>query len=246
MHSIYRITNQINSKSYIGQSINPYRRWNKQHIYNTNRVKNGAKLGDNNIQLIHLKIAEYGIENFEFQILEEVDTQKDANLREEHWAEKYSSYAPAGYNIQKCGEYKPPSEETKRKISEAQIGKKISNATREKLRQINLGKILSEEHKKAISEGMKNSEVENKGQFIKGQKAPTKAFKKGHVPWNTGKSGYKVPALSKAKLGKTKYTMEQILEMKRLKMIGHSYRAIAREFSTVHSQVKKLINEHAA
>jgi len=64
------------------------------------------------------------------------------------------------------------------------------------------------------------------------------------VPWNAGKSGYKVPAISKAKKGKTKYTTEQILYMKKLKSQNVSYRAIAKEFGTSHTYVKRLIETY--
>lgn len=242
-HSIYRITNKVNGKHYVGQTKNVRNRWNR-HKELQKKANDANYKYRKFIQVIHYALAKYGLENFEFVVVEEVETQEQANDREEHWARELNSYAPSGYNVTKCGEHKALSEETKRKISEAQKGRKVPKHRKQQISKTLTGRTLSEEHKQVISEGMKNSEVENTGQFQKGQKAPAKAFKKGHVPWNTGKSGYKVPAISKAKTGKTKYTTEQILYMKKLKSQGESYRAIAREFGTAHTYVKKLIETH--
>jgi group I intron endonuclease len=59
MTGIYKITNKINGKVYIGQSINIERRW-KEHI--SDKRKNS---------LIHLAIEKYGEKNFNFEIIEE-------------------------------------------------------------------------------------------------------------------------------------------------------------------------------
>ena len=54
------------------------------------------------------------------------------------------------------------SEETKKKMSEAQKGRKVSDECKEKLRQINLGKKHSEETKKKLSEISKQAWVKRK------------------------------------------------------------------------------------
>lgn len=59
---IYKITNKINNKSYIGQSKDIYRRW-REHIKNFKDVQNN--------QVIYLAIRKYGLENFDFSIVEE-------------------------------------------------------------------------------------------------------------------------------------------------------------------------------
>ena len=55
---IYQITNKVNNKIYIGQSIDIERRWN-QHKY-----------GKGSVVLMNA-IKKYGLDNFEFKILEE-------------------------------------------------------------------------------------------------------------------------------------------------------------------------------
>ena len=59
--ALYKITNVINGKSYIGQSVDPKKRF-ASHI---NRSKN-----DSDNSPIHSAIKKYGKENFTLEILE--------------------------------------------------------------------------------------------------------------------------------------------------------------------------------
>ena len=62
LKAIYKITNKINNKCYIGQSNNPMQRW-KSHKSHTNI---GDDIGKS---AIHDAMRKYGIENFEFSII---------------------------------------------------------------------------------------------------------------------------------------------------------------------------------
>ena len=62
MKAIYKITNKLNNKCYIGQSNNPMERW-KQHKY---RAKNEVDKGKS---AIHDALREIGEENFLFEII---------------------------------------------------------------------------------------------------------------------------------------------------------------------------------
>lgn len=86
MKAIYKITNQINYKIYIGQSINPQERW-QAHIKHSNYPIGQA-------------ITKYGVENFTFEILEWVHNY---NEREMYWINYYQSCGINGYNLNHGG-----------------------------------------------------------------------------------------------------------------------------------------------
>lgn len=87
MVGIYKITNQLNGKVYIGQSINIEHRW-KEHIQ---EAKNGIR----NYALYNA-MRKYGIENFSFEIIEEC-SEKELDEKEVYYIKEYNSYYD-GYN----------------------------------------------------------------------------------------------------------------------------------------------------
>lgn len=92
MIGIYKITNIINNKSYIGQSINIDKRLYEHKykaFYKTDRSYNSA---------IHPAFRKYGIENFSFEILEEC-LLEELDEKEKYYIQKYNSLIPNGYNI---------------------------------------------------------------------------------------------------------------------------------------------------
>ena len=184
---IYKITNLINGKVYIGQSIDIEKRFN---TYKRLDCKMQTK--------IYRSLNKYGVENHTFEIIQECDIEI-LNERERFWQEHYNVLGKNGLNCRltksndktgkmceetkiklsdkkkgvkvhtieskrKISEHfkgKKKSEETRRKLSEINKGKKLSEETRKKISQIQIGKKLSEEHKRKISEsnkGKKKSE----------------------------------------------------------------------------------------
>lgn len=90
---IYIIKNDINTKVYIGQSLD-----SKQ------RFKSHCK-GDYDNSLIDKAIQKYGKEHFWFEILE--SQIENYNEREKYWIKYYNSLIPFGYNILAGGEAPP-------------------------------------------------------------------------------------------------------------------------------------------
>ena len=122
---IYKITNKVNGKVYIGQSIRPIEQRFQRHI-------NDAV---NNILDTHFAraIRKYGKENFYIELIETCDSQTELNLREQYWIRKYDSINN-GYNetdaTNKCGgnTYMSKTEnemkEISEKISKTKLGSK--------------------------------------------------------------------------------------------------------------------------
>ena len=97
MIGIYKITNRINNKVYIGQSTNIQKRW----INHQSTSRNPNEAGYN--YPLYQAMRKYGIDNFTFEILEEC-TQQQLNEREKYWIQYYNAYGDGGYN-QKEGGY---------------------------------------------------------------------------------------------------------------------------------------------
>lgn len=96
--SIYKITNIINSKVYIGQtSVSPMRRW-QDHF---NAYKN-----TNNKLYLYNEMRFYGIENFTFQILETNIDLSVLNEREQYYIQLYHSNDTLyGMNLTRGGQF---------------------------------------------------------------------------------------------------------------------------------------------
>lgn len=91
MIGIYKIQNKLNGKIYIGQSVNITRRlW--EH-----KTSKNAKPGN-----IDYYIQKEGIDNFEYDIIEECDKESLIE-REIYWIKYYDSYNK-GYNLTLGGE----------------------------------------------------------------------------------------------------------------------------------------------
>ena len=140
MIGIYKITNKLNGKVYIGQSINIEKRW-KQHINDP---------GYN----IHNAIKKYGKENFSFEVLLECPAEMLNNWERDMIA-LYDCISPKGYNLTEGGEGYRRSEETRLKMSEAKKGKHHSEEHKRKISESKKGIHRSEETRLKMSNSRK-------------------------------------------------------------------------------------------
>lgn len=120
---VYKITNKVNGKIYIGKTGDATRRW-KKHL---TVAKSPTQ---NNHRLIHKAIRKYGENNFSFEIIESVDLESEALEKEMRWIAYYQSNTArygkdAGYNQTDGGEGTSGhkhSEESIKQMSESHIG----------------------------------------------------------------------------------------------------------------------------
>ena len=101
MNYIYVYTNKLNNHQYVGQT-NDLARRQREHL---SCSFNPESTSYNH--LFHKKIREYGIENFEFSVLETVSTIEEANFAEQKWIETLKTYAGdnlGGYNMDRGGQ----------------------------------------------------------------------------------------------------------------------------------------------
>ena len=92
---IYKITNTINGKSYIGQTIQNV----KERFYQHCATKCSKAVSN---MAIHRAIKKYGKSNFTVEVIEEINSA-NLNDRERYWIKYYNSYNN-GYNSTKGGQ----------------------------------------------------------------------------------------------------------------------------------------------
>ena len=147
MGYVYKITNTINGKSYIGISIHePEKRRIKDHLS-----------GHGN-QDIADDINIYGKDAFTYEILEANVFDELVPDLEVAYIASFNTVAPHGYNQNSGGSHAIPSEETRRKMSEANKGKKRTPhtaETKQKISEANRGKIRTPETRHKLSEANK-------------------------------------------------------------------------------------------
>lgn len=124
MGYIYKITNQISKKCYIGvtKKNNPYIRWNEHK----RKIEQGI-----GCPALQCAVKKYGIDNFTFEILI-ICFDEERYKFEIEYIKKYNSIAPNGYNLTKGGEGggfygKKHSQKTINKISQVSKQKYIDN-----------------------------------------------------------------------------------------------------------------------
>ena len=96
MGFIYKITNKLSKKCYIGETkeSSPEIRW-KQHVYTISKGTGCPALRD--------AVVKYGLENFTFEVVI-ICFDEDRFAQERHYIKKYNSVVPNGYNILEGGE----------------------------------------------------------------------------------------------------------------------------------------------
>ncbi len=118
---IYKITNKINGKSYIGQTIRSIReRW-ENHKTTAKYLKRDTYL--------YKAIRKYGLENFTIEEIDGANSLSELNYKEFIAIHKNNTLAPNGYNLKEGGGNKTNSEASlikavsKRNIKKGGTGK---------------------------------------------------------------------------------------------------------------------------
>ena len=181
---IYCIRNLINGKRYIGSSNNLRRRL----IGHKHRLKKGNHVN----RVLQSAWNKYGEAAFVFEILKLCDVS-DCLHQEQEFVDRLNCIAPGGYNLRKdvTANYGlRHTDESKRKISEAQTGRKLPEAWCKNIGNGKRGSKHSDESKAKISTartGITPKWTDPIGRGLKISEART---------------GYVMPELTKRKLSK--------------------------------------------
>jgi len=150
---VFKTKNLSNGKLYIGQT--------------TTRRKDYIGSG----KCFKCAVKKHGKESFKRINLKSCNCQEDLDFWEKQYIKIFNSLFPNGYNLNLGGNgVGEHSEEVKRKISEATMGKKnhnfgkiVSKETRKKMSVANKDYIFTEEHRKNLSESMIGEKNHNFG-----------------------------------------------------------------------------------
>ena len=146
---VYKTTNLINGKIYIGQ--------HKSASFSEDYKGSGKYL--------RRAIAKYGWENFLVELIESANSKQELNELEIKWIEKFNARdSSIGYNISKGGEtwsynWKgiPKSDLHKQHLSEANSGRCHTDEERKKMSEAHKGKQFTLEHRQHMSENFKKN-----------------------------------------------------------------------------------------
>ncbi len=170
---IYKITNRINGKVYIGQTIYPIEQRFTEHI---NKALNGKKS--------HLcyAIRKYSVINFSLELLETCNSLDEMNGYEIKYIAKYDSFRN-GYNMTLGG------------AGRSGYDYKVSKKTRKKISEANKRRFkdpknhpMYGKHTIPWNKGLKGSQIGwNKGMKMNADfREKCSKAKKGCIPWNKG------------------------------------------------------------
>jgi group I intron endonuclease len=191
--SLYRITNLINNKIYIGQTVNYRHRW-LTHCR--------AVTLNKPTQIIHHAMIKHGLDNFVFEVIASCISQEDTNYIETQLVQQYDSYITTGkgYNITLGGMNAPKTEAFKQMISnywadptyKAKVSENISKSYQNKtpeekeklarsLSDILAGRHLSPDTEYKVGHSFDESTLKKMSEIKKGKHASVKTeFKPGH------------------------------------------------------------------
>ncbi len=128
---IYKITNELNGKVYIGQTIQTLEARKKQHERDC----------PHRDYLIYRAFRKHGIEHFLYEKIDEAQNLEELNEKEIYWIDHYEAFGDGGYNMTSGGEKKwKVSAETREKMSKARRGKKHGPLTDEQKKNISNGR----------------------------------------------------------------------------------------------------------
>ena len=190
MGSIYKITNTVNGKSYIGRTI---------HDAEKTRIR--QHLNGKGNEEVKKDIEKYGKDAFTYEILHDGIIPEFLGMLEKEAVAKFNTVDPHGYNLTIGGG--SCSETIRLKLSKAQRGKILSEEHRRKMSEATkgekhhqYGKPLSEETKRKLSEANKGENNPMSG------KTHSEESRQKMSEWQKGKKRGPLSAETRRKISK--------------------------------------------
>lgn len=172
---VYRAQNLVNGKTYIGYTGRGLEARKKAHL---NDARNGRG------HVFHAALRKYGPENFIFEVLADFDGDEDLAKLYEY--EAIAKYKPE-YNLTHGGDGGTLHVDSRKKISAANLGRKMPASHGEKRRAYLVGRKHTPETKAKMSAVHKGHAPTTIGPLSEETKRKISAANKGQMPWTKGK-----------------------------------------------------------
>lgn len=168
---IYHITNKLNGKVYIGQTVRSLDVRIKQHI---NTAMSGCSYH------LYRAIRKYGWENFEYGIVAYADNKEQLNQLEMYYIQKYDSIRN-GYNMVPGGDmnvmdYEPIAKHHDEVMRTPEVRNKISVSMKRYCAENG----VSEEHRRHLSENKKAFYASERGKLVRANFSATFKLSDSH------------------------------------------------------------------
>lgn len=149
---VYVITNRVNGKQYVGQTIHSPEARFRRHCWPSTRTR----------MPITEAIRKYGRECFTLEVLATCSSQEELNRQEAYFAATLNTYSPNGYNLRAGNGFGAASEEFKERVRRGKLGIRPTEETRKRLSEAHLGQRWTEERRAQYSrrlQGVRPSEA---------------------------------------------------------------------------------------
>lgn len=228
---IYKITNLLNGRVYIGQSKDIYVRYNSHHKYeykNENRA---------DFQL-YQAFKKYGLDNFSIEVVE-LCPSDELNDKEIYWIEYYNSFKQ-GYNMTAGGSNFSPNihsvetEQKRRQTREKTQSLVGENHPRAKLTN---EEVLNIRQRYSIGESMQSIYQDYKDVYKN-----VGTFQQIILGTHYSKVG-NIPTALEKRMANSQFTAEDIIEMRRLYYTENmTQTALAKQYGVSPSTVRDIVN----
>lgn len=147
---IYKISNTVNNKVYIGQT-----RYSLEYRFNGHKKK--AMQDKDSYTHLQLAMRKYGIDVFKIEQIDTAESQDELNEKEKYWINYYNSIV-TGYNMMDGGTETNPmdSEVVKKKHYEKVHSEETRNKISKSMHELRSTVGFSEETRKKLSEAAQN------------------------------------------------------------------------------------------
>lgn len=218
MNYIYKFTNKINGHCYIGQTNNLQKRYNGHKSESFNPKVSGYWLP------LHCAIRKYGIDNFTYEVIEEIadgESQDFINEREKYFIQYYHSLKDEnGYNVTLGGDGCP----------------KSPLSYEEKLER---SKLFTREEIKDIQQRLINDEEYDDIEKIYAPKLKRTFLVNINTGTNFYNPDFNYPLKKNAK---SKFSQKEIREIKNRIKSGEIYSSIQKDFNIKSAGFLSMIN----